>query len=159
MSTSDDSATLRLADQRDEAAVHALLTQSSLPVDGVSEALLGFIVAEDHGTIVGVAGIERCGSGEHALLRSVAVTPAWRNRGLGRKLVARALAEAEARGVSAMYLLTTTAEGYFPSFGFAVTPREEVPDDVRNTGEFKSVCPVSATVMKRRSGEGPLPDA
>lgn len=48
-----------------------------------------------------------------------------------------------------MYLLTTTAERYFPSLGFRVTPRDAVPDEIRATGEFKGACPASATVMCR----------
>jgi amino-acid N-acetyltransferase len=140
--------TLRLATRADEPAVAALLTASSLPLEGVHEALPCFVVAEDAGAIVGVAGIEACGvAGEHALLRSVAVAPSWRSRGLGRVLVTRAIAEAEARGTKALYLLTTTAESYFPSFGFTKTSRDAVPDDVRATAEFQSACPASATAM------------
>jgi N-acetylglutamate synthase-like GNAT family acetyltransferase len=143
-------ATIRLATRTDETAVAALLTASALPLDGVHEALPCFVVAEDAGEIVGVAGIEACGiAGEHALLRSVAVAPTWRKRGLGRVLVTRAIAEAEALGVKALYLLTTTAEGYFPNFGFTVTARDAVPDDVRATAEFQGACPASATVMTR----------
>jgi amino-acid N-acetyltransferase len=141
-------ATLRRATRGDETAVAALLTASGLPLDGVHEALPGFVVAEDAGEIVGVAGIVGCGiAGEHALLRSVAVAPTWRSRGLGRAIVTRAIADAEARGAKAIYLLTTTAEGYFPSFGFTVTAREAVPEDVRATVEFQDACPLSATVM------------
>jgi N-acetylglutamate synthase-like GNAT family acetyltransferase len=143
-------ATLRLAAPSDEKAVEALLTAAGLPLDGVHEALPCFVVAEDAGDIVGVAGIEACGvAGEHALLRSVAVAPTWQNRGLGRALVSRTVAEAEARGAKALYLLTTTAEHYFPSFGFHTTARDAVPDDVRATAEFQGACPASATVMVR----------
>ena len=143
-------ATLRLAAPSDEKAVEALLTASGLPLDGVHEALPCFVVAEDAGDIVGVAGIEACGaSGEHALLRSVAVAPSWQKRGLGRALVTRTIAEAEARGAKALYLLTTTAEHYFPSFGFHTTARDSVPEDVRATAEFQGACPASATVMVR----------
>lgn len=141
-------ATLRRATLDDEPEVAALLTASALPLEGVHEALPCFVVAEDAGAIVGVAGVEECGrAGEHALLRSVVIAPAWRGRGLGRALVTRAIADAEARGARALYLLTTTAEGYFPSFGFTATTRDQVPDDVRATREFQGACPASATVM------------
>ena len=143
--------TVRRATSADAPAVEALLTASNLPLDGVREALGCFVVAHDEGRLVGVAGIEECGvRGEHALLRSVAVDPAWRSRGLGRTLVSQAIALAESRGVKALYLLTTTADRYFPSFGFDTTSREAVPDDVRSTAEFQGACPASATVMVRR---------
>jgi amino-acid N-acetyltransferase len=96
---------------------------------------------------VGVAGLEVCC--DNALLRSVAVAPEWRSRGLGRELVTRVIADAEARGIHALYLLTTTAERYFPSFGFATIARDAVPEDIRTTGEFRDACPASATVMAR----------
>jgi N-acetylglutamate synthase-like GNAT family acetyltransferase len=150
--TKDREATLRPATPADEPAVAALLTASALPLDGVHEAISSFVVAEDAGSIVGVAGVEACGTtGEHALLRSVAVAPAWRNRRLGRALVTRVIAEAEARGAKALYLLTTTADAYFPSFGFTPTTRDQVPEDVRATAEFKGACPASARVMTRTS--------
>jgi amino-acid N-acetyltransferase len=47
----------------------------------------------------------------------------------------------------ALYLLTTTAEHYFPAFGFERTTRDRVPYAVRATSEFRSVCPDSAIVM------------
>jgi N-acetylglutamate synthase-like GNAT family acetyltransferase len=147
--------TIRLATAADAGAVEALLTASHLPLDGVRDALRCFVVAHDGGRLVGVAGIEECGvRGEHALLRSVAVDPAWRSRGLGRALVGRAIALAEQRGARALYLLTTTAEQYFPSFGFAPTSREAVPEDVRATAEFQGACPASATVMVRATADG-----
>ncbi|AHG89794.1 GCN5-related N-acetyltransferase [Gemmatirosa kalamazoonensis] len=140
-------ATLRTARPDDLPAVTRLLQDSALPLDGVAESLPGFVVAEAEGALVGVAGLEVCC--EHALLRSVAVDEAWRGHGIGRALVARVVSDAEARGIHALYLLTTTADRYFPSFGFRQIPRDEVPDDVRATAEFRSACPASATVMTR----------
>jgi amino-acid N-acetyltransferase len=142
-------ATIRLATPKDAEAVETLLAASQLPLDGVRDALECFVLAEHDAQLVGVAGIERCGSGEHALLRSVAVDPAWRSRGLGRELVTRAIALAEERGAMAVYLLTTTADEYFPSFGFRKIDRSAVPADVQSTAEFRGACPTSATVMSR----------
>lgn len=138
---------LRQASARDLDAVARLLKASDLPLDGVPDAIDAFVVAEVDGALVGVAGLEVCC--EHALLRSVAVDSAWRSRGLGRALVTRVIADAEARGISGLYLLTTTAEHYFPSFGFAHVARDEVPSDIRATAEFQSACPASAAVMRR----------
>jgi N-acetylglutamate synthase-like GNAT family acetyltransferase len=128
-------------------AIERLLTASKLPLDGVREALPSFVVAEADGDLVGVAGLEPCR--DNALLRSVAVTAEWRSRGVGRALVERVIAEAESRGVHALYLLTTTAERWFPSFGFRVIARDETPADVRATAEFSGACPASAAVMCR----------
>lgn len=142
-------AVLRAATPMDLAAVEALLSASKLPLDGVAESLGTFVVAEHEGALVGVAGIEHCGAGEHALLRSVAVAESWKGRGLGRALVTRAISDAESRGAHALYLLTTTAEHYFPSFGFKPTTRDAVPAEIKANVEFTSACPASAVVMRR----------
>ena len=140
-------AKVRAARVGDLPAIEHLLTASHLPLAGVAEALPGFVVAESGGAIIGTAALEACC--DYALLRSVAVAPEWRSRGLGRALVTRVIADAEARGLRALYLLTTTAEHYFPSFGFQEITREEVPVDVRATEEFQRACPASAVVMCR----------
>lgn len=142
-------ATLRPARSEDFAGIEGLLVASGLPLAGVREALPSFVIAEANETIVGVAGLEVCCN--NALLRSVAVDPAWRSHGLGRALVTRVLTDAEARGIRALYLLTTTAERYFPSFGFRQITRDQVPAEVLATEEFRSACPASAIVMCRMS--------
>src|SRR5512142_467211 len=138
---------IRRPTENDLPAIERLLTASSLPLDGVREALPSFVLAEAGETLVGVAGLEVCC--DNALLRSVAADPAWRNQGIGRLLVTRVIADAESRGIHALYLLTTSAERYFPGFGFREITRNEVPEDVRATAEFQSACPASATVMTR----------
>jgi arsenite methyltransferase len=147
-------ATLRAAVPADLEAVERLLTASALPLDGVAGALDTFVVAEAGGRIVGVAGVEPRGA--DAVLRSVAVDASWRGRGLGRALVARVLELARDGGVGGLYLLTTTAEGYFPAFGFRGIARGEVPEAVARSVEFASACPASATVMRLglRPGSG-----
>ncbi|HEX2716169.1 MAG TPA: arsenic resistance N-acetyltransferase ArsN2 [Gemmatimonadaceae bacterium] len=144
--------TLRAAKAADLPDVERLLVASGLPLEGVKEALPAFVVAHAGDDLVGVAGLEVCC--DNALLRSVAVAPEWRSQRLGRALVTRVVADAEARGIRALYLLTTSAEQYFPSFGFERITRDEVPDDVRATAEFQSACPASATVMRRTFARG-----
>ena len=138
---------LRPATTSDLPAIERLLTANDLPLAGVIDALPSFVVAESGDELVGVAGLEPCR--EHALLRSVAVADAWRSRGVGRALVERVIAEAESRGIRALYLLTTTAERWFPSFGFRPIARDAAPADIRATAEFQGACPASAAVMCR----------
>jgi amino-acid N-acetyltransferase len=152
-------AVLRPATTSDLPGIERLLTAAQLPTEGVADALASFIVAESDSELVGVVGLEIHEEG--ALLRSTAVEPAWRGRGLGRALVERIIHEAEAGGIRALYLLTTTAEHYFPSFGFTRTTREAVPRDVRDSPEFQGACPASAVVMAKqlRTSVHPAPDA
>lgn len=138
---------LRTATAADLLKIERLLTDSGLPTVGVRDAIADFAVADAGGDIVGVAGLEVCC--DNALLRSVAVRDDYRSKGVGRALVNRVIAQAEARGIHALYLLTTSAERYFPSFGFVPVDRTRVPEDIRGTAEFTSACPSTATVMTR----------
>lgn len=150
-------ARVRPAAPDDLPAVEQLLTASGLPLDGVRDAFGTFVVAEAGNDLVGVAGLEVCC--DNALLRSVAVRPEWRSHGVGRALVERVIADAEARGLHALYLLTTTAERYFPSFGFHTISREEVPEEIRATVEFREACCATATVMCRDCGSPAPPSS
>jgi amino-acid N-acetyltransferase len=114
---------------------------------GVAAWLGHFLVADSEGDVVAVAGLESYGAS--ALLRSVAVSPEWRGSGLGRQLVDRLLTEAREQGIQDIYLLTTTAEHYFPRLGFGCITRDDVPEPVRDSVEFRDACPASATVMRR----------
>jgi amino-acid N-acetyltransferase len=142
---------VRTAVATDLAQVERLLDASDLPTDGVRDNFSNFIVADDQSTIAGAIGFEKYGSA--ALLRSAVVAPDYRGSGLGRRLVEQLLKQAEAVGVVEIYLLTTTAEEYFPRFGFTHTTRAAVPDAVRTSVEFRGACPDTAAVMMRRIGD------
>ncbi|HET8622736.1 MAG TPA: arsenic resistance N-acetyltransferase ArsN2 [Gemmatimonadales bacterium] len=142
------SATLRPATAADHSAVAGLLNRAGLPLAGVSADLAGFVVAERDGRIVGTAAVEVYGA--TGLLRSVAVEPEFRSGGLGRAVVERALEAAERAGVADVFLLTTTAERYFPRFGFTAVPRDDAPEALEASAEFRGACPASAVLMHRR---------
>jgi N-acetylglutamate synthase-like GNAT family acetyltransferase len=57
------------------------------------------------------------------------------------------LADARARGIHDIYLLTTTAEAWFPRFGFVRIARAAVPAALHASEEFRGACPDSAVVM------------
>lgn len=147
----------RSATAADQPAVEELLREHALPVAGVAAMFTRdpsqFIVATVRDTLVAVAGVEECD--RHALLRSVAVRRDWQQRGLGAELVARAVALAEARGIPALYLLTMTADRYFPRFGFERIERDAVPASVAKSVEFTSACPASAITMRKTLGDVP----
>jgi amino-acid N-acetyltransferase len=138
----------RAATARDLDAVEGLLSASKLPLDGVKENFSSFVVAEDEGKIAGAIGLEKFGS--VALLRSAVVSPEHRGSGVGRRLVERVLESAAKDGIEELFLLTTTAEKYFPRFGFSNTSRSDVPLSLKASAEFQGACPDTAVVMKRR---------
>lgn len=138
---------IRPATDTDYPAVMALLESAGLPTAGVSRTLGDFLVADAAGDgLAGAIGLERYGSG--ALLRSAVVRPSDQGTGIGGALVRAVLDRARDSGLREIYLLTTTAERWFPRFGFTPIEREQVPDAVRASVEFREACPASAAVMR-----------
>jgi len=80
---------------------------------------------------------------------SPAVTSRLRGEGLGQQLTLAALRLAADLRSPAVYLLTTTAETFFPRFGFETISRTDVPSLVQRSVEFTSACPSGATVMRK----------
>ena len=144
---SRDTAVIRAATGSDHRAVLGLLEVAGLPVAGVLPTLPDFQVVDVEGRVVGAAGLEVYG--RDALLRSVVVEANARSSGLGVSLVERILEHARERDVRAVYLLTTAADGYFPRFGFERITREQAPEGVKASVEFRDACPASAVVMRK----------
>jgi amino-acid N-acetyltransferase len=135
------------ARQEDANELVALLAESSLPVDGFLDHLATTLVARSSAGVIGIAGLELYADG--ALLRSVCVAAGSKGAGVGRQLVEATMRMAADRAISSLYLLTTTADDYFSRFGFERIERRQVPLSVQSSVEFTSVCPSSATVMRR----------
>jgi len=140
--------TYRLATTTDRPALIELLTQADLLTDDLPNDLGTFTLAFDADTLAGVAGVEVYGS--IGLLRSVAVSPAYQSRQIGRQLIDAVYELAWDSGVVDLYLITTTAEGYFERLGFGGVERSNVPDAVAKTRQFSDLCPASSVVMIKR---------
>lgn len=125
-----------------------LLDEADLPAAGVEEHLGSFLVARDEGVLVGCVGMEVYG--DVGLLRSLVVRPSTRGSGIGKLLVEALFERAREKGVGALYLLTTTAEDYFPRFGFEVIAREDADPRLHASEEFRGACPDSAICMVRQ---------
>lgn len=139
---------LRPAGPADFDAIVALLGAADLPVEDLDVARLdAFVVAAEGEACVGVVGLEIHES--NALLRSLAVERGYRSRGLGARLVHTIETEARARGVTALYLLTTTARTFFERAGYATHDRATVPPSIAATTEFSSLCPDTANCLWR----------
>lgn len=132
-------------------AIRALLAQCRLPSADVTAAHLEhFLVVRERAAVIGVAGLEIYG--RDGLLRSVAVDPARRKRGIGEALAGAIEGLAVAAGVKALYLLTTTAADFFARRGYTRVERSAVPAGVQASTEFSTLCPASATCMTRNLG-------
>ena len=137
---------IRAATTRDLAAIKSLLEKYKLPVAGLEGHIATTLVAQRSARVVGCAALEVYGAA--GLLRSVAVDEARRGAGLGHQLTQAALDLARARGLTSVYLLTTTAATFFPRFGFREVARDDVDPAVRASIEFTTACPASAVAMR-----------
>jgi len=138
--------TIRPAQCSDAVAVEELLRGVALPTEDLPADLAHFVVGYDQHQLAGIAGMEYYGP--LGLLRSVAVSPVFRDRHLGRALVDAVLDSARQDGIREAYLITTTADAYFLRYGFTEVKRAEVPEAIRATSQFSALCPASAVIMK-----------
>ena len=143
-----------MAKATDLAAVVELLSQNGLPHEDISPHLTNMVVAKINGRLVGTAAVELHGNA--ALLRSVCVAKDHRVLGVASQLCELVCAHARNMGVTTLYLLTTTAEGFFGARGFRPSDRNLVPPAIRQTREFLSLCPASAACLKRQLGDDAL---
>ena len=130
-------------------AIEQLLTESGLPTgDLIEQDLSLFRVVGTHEAMDAVGGLERCG--DTALIRSIATSPALRGRGIAGEMVQELEKLAVGQGLKSLYLLTESAGAYFESKGYSEASRSDVPDAIRASRQFSSLCPDSATVMSKR---------
>lgn len=144
--------TIRRAEADDWPRIRRLVAAAGLPLDGLADSHAVFVAARGD-SIVGTAAIERHGDGDATayLLRSVAVDENSRRSGLGTRLVHRVLPEIPPDAPVA--LLTETAPGYFPRFGFTPIDRAELPASLAASHELHGTCPASAQALLRRGPE------
>ena len=140
--------TLRQALPGDWDAVRKLLLASDLPVDDLGpDRLDGFLIAEDDDLVVGLIGLELMGT--VGLLRSLVVEKNARRAGLGGKLVGALESAAEAAGIAELWLLTIDAEKFFQRHNYEIVNREQAPEELRQSDEFRSLCPDTAYLMRK----------
>jgi len=137
--------TYAFATSRDLESVRSLLADCKLPGEDIDQHLRYFILARQGEGLAGTVGMELMG--DAALFRSLAVRPEFRQRGVGTALSNHMFTRARSSGVRKLYLLTDAAAPFFERFQFAPLPRAKVPEQVRSTAEFRSLCPESAIAM------------
>jgi amino-acid N-acetyltransferase len=86
--------------------------------------------------------------GKIALLRSIVVPRAKQRHGLGTDMLAGLIGVARKSGAKEVWLLTTTAEGFFAANGFERVVRTDAPAAIVATSQFKDICPDTAALMR-----------
>ena len=124
-----------------------LLKINNLPVSDLGTGKRIFLLALSEEKTVGCVAIEIYGNA--GILRSLAVNSDFRGKGIGQKLVAEAETWSRDNGLKNLYLLTTTAAGFFPKIGWHNNERTLVPESIAASSEFSSVCPSTAVCMTK----------
>ena len=122
----------RLADVRN---IHRLINESSrvnevLPRSllEIYESLRDFTVAEAGGEIIACLALHIAWE-DLAEIRSIVVSPAWQNRGIGSKLIANAFGDARELEVPTIFVLTNHPE-FFRKHGFDPVDKEMLPHKI-----------------------------
>lgn len=91
----------------------------------IYENLQTFSVAEENGVVTGCCALEVIWS-DLAEIKSLAVDPGHRNRGVGTLLVAAAMDQARCLGLPRVFALTLEP-GFFQRLGFTIVAKEALP--------------------------------
>jgi amino-acid N-acetyltransferase len=144
-------AAVRRASASDWQSVRQLLVDAGLPIEDIGSIMLDdFLIAETGGSIVGVVGLQKFE--KIGLLRSLVVAERARRSGLGGLLLGALEAAARTTGINQLWLLTIDADLFFARQGFEITPREQAPLSIRQTEEFRGLCPADAHLMSKSIG-------
>ena len=123
-----------------------LLKECSLPTSDLKGGDDCFFFGiYDSNRLISCVGLEIFG--DVALLRSLAVSSLAQGKGKGRVLVEYAERFCISMGVNSVYLLTTTAISYFATIGYKSVTRNIIPEAIKASTQYSSVCPDSATIM------------
>lgn len=128
--------------------VTSLLASLDLPSSDLTgkDNLCLFGIYNDN-QLIASAGIEMMN--DLGLLRSVAVKPSYQNQGIAKKLVTFTEAWAKERGITELYLLTTSATEFFKPLDYVLISRSDTPQLIKETTQFSQLCPCSSSVMKK----------
>ncbi|AGH86104.1 MULTISPECIES: GNAT family N-acetyltransferase [Ralstonia solanacearum species complex] len=137
---------LRQASRADCNEVAALLRRCGLPADDIHDIIDAFQIALEKGRVIGCAAMEQ--GGKSIVVRSVAVDPVCRDRGIASRLIETLLLRAHGAGAREAYLLSTSAPSYFARWGFSLFPADKAPAEVRASATFRNAERSSALCMR-----------
>ena len=153
-------ARFRAATPSDVAAVKGLLALAGLSTEGVEDRVACTMVGADETAagqhsagLAATACVEQAGG--FGILRSVAVRPDLRGKGLGALAAACGAREARRQGLQQLWLFTETAQPFFARLGFRPVDRDTLSEEVRRSRQALSDCPATAVAMSADLGATP----
>ena len=133
-------------DLEDLPELQQLLTLNNLDSSDIASLECAeFLGIRRSGRLVAAGGVQLFS--KEALIRSIATHSDFQGKGLASDILDSLERLSQERGVTNLYLLTTTAEGYFKNNGYHRIERRFVPCSIASTSQFSSLCPDSAALM------------
>lgn len=143
--------TYQFAHSADGARIIDLLETSDLPTGDLRQPTWeNFIIAHQAEQLVGVIGLET--HYEFGLVRSLAVAESARGAGVGAELLRRVACHARELGIVELGLITDSAPDFFKRHGYHTVSRANAPKALRETEQFRCICPDSAAIMLQSLG-------
>ncbi|HBR95216.1 MAG TPA: amino-acid N-acetyltransferase [Opitutae bacterium] len=101
-------------------------------LESIETTIQSYLVYEIDGSIVGCVNLKSYDAGDVIEVGSVYVQPFYQNKGVGRKMVEFACAEAKARGAKRVIAMTTQANQFFSKVcAFTEGDLSDLPDERR----------------------------
>ncbi len=123
------------ATRDDISAITTLLKEANLPPNDLERWIDNFFVLTVEGKIEGCIGLEHWEN--DGLLRSFVVSEDYRSKGFGIELYTELISLAKVMNLSSILLLAEGASDFFEKNGFKIIKRNEAPESVKNSIQFK----------------------
>lgn len=123
-----------------------LLSECNLSSTGLKNHIHNFYLAKSSNRIIGSIGLEI--HGQYGIIRSTAVLPRHRKKGIGSKLAKKMIDFTKAQGIDALYLKTENEAKFFHYQGFIPISPGQIPGEIKDTDMLaESCCCSSAAAM------------
>lgn len=129
---------LRRATAADLAALTSFLRNVDLTLAGLdSPAVRLWIQTDARDAIIASTGYELSTDGQHALIRSVAVSPSLRTNGRGTALGQHAVERAADEGAGTAWLFSRRSGPFWQGLGFEPASIDDLADALANTAQVR----------------------
>jgi N-acetylglutamate synthase-like GNAT family acetyltransferase len=129
---------LELCRASDVQALTSFLREVDLTLSGLeAPSVRLWLERNERGEVVGSTGYEISADGQHALIRSVAVSRLHRSRGRGSELADFALQRAIAEGATKAWLFSRRSGAFWQSLGFEPADRDELAEALADTHQVR----------------------
>ena len=147
---------IKRAEKAQIGEIEKILETCELSTTGLPDQIQDFYLAAVPEGIAGCIGLEVYG--KYGIIRSTAVLPEYRRRGIGVQLAEKAIENARDRGIEELYLKTEHEAKFFSQVGFTSIFPQQIPAEIKDAEMLAVSCcgPKAATMAMNLQGK-PLP--